>query len=212
MVDKKVLWMLGELRGFEKPKIKLEQYATSAEIAVSMMEFIEDQVGFDNATVADLGCGCGMLMTTIAACYEPATVIGVDIDDDALKICSENLSIAEVHETCELIKTDALTVSDVLKPIFDIVVINPPFGTKNNEGIDMKFVRAGLSITKPGGSVYSLHKSSTRKFILQTGRNWENVESAECCAEMVWNLPATYKFHKSKAVDIQVDLIRFIKK
>lgn len=33
MPDKKTLWMLNELEGFEKPKIKLEQYATSSELA-----------------------------------------------------------------------------------------------------------------------------------------------------------------------------------
>lgn len=55
------------------------------------------------------------------------------------------------------------------------------------------------------------------------GRSWglflnyskirkKNIEfQAECCAEMRWQLPATYKFHKQKAVDIAVDLIHFKK-
>jgi hypothetical protein len=49
----------------------------------------------------------------------------------------------------------------VEKAIVDTVIMNPPFGTKNNEGIDVKFLRRGLEIAQH--SVYSFHKSSTRK-------------------------------------------------
>lgn len=43
---------------------------------------------------------------------------------------------------------------------FDTVLMNPPFGTKNNAGVDMKFLQMGIRLSC--GSVYSLHKSSTR--------------------------------------------------
>lgn len=43
---------------------------------------------------------------------------------------------------------------------FDTIVTNPPFGTKNNCGIDMLFVQTGISMAS--GAVYSFHKSSTR--------------------------------------------------
>ncbi|CAI5444865.1 unnamed protein product [Caenorhabditis angaria] len=213
MPDKQVLWMLEKLEGFEKPKIQFEQYATSAELAVSMMEMIDSEVGIDDCLIADLGCGCGMLMTTIATCYEPQQIIGIDIDEDALEICSRNIESTEIEEKCEIIRGNALEIRNIFKqPIFDIVVLNPPFGTKNNSGIDMKFVENAISICRPGGSVFSLHKSSTRDFILKTARKWEDLEKVETIAEMRWNLPATYRFHKQKAVDIQVDLVHFLKK
>lgn len=44
--------------------------------------------------------------------------------------------------------------------IFDTVVMNPPFGTKHNAGMDMKFLAAGFNLAR--SAVYSLHKSSTR--------------------------------------------------
>lgn len=44
--------------------------------------------------------------------------------------------------------------------VFDTVVMNPPFGTKHNAGMDMKFLLAGINIANT--AVYSLHKSSTR--------------------------------------------------
>src|ERR1700689_4639923 len=42
--------------------------------------------------------------------------------------------------------------------------MNPPFGTKNNEGIDWEFVQVALRLVRPGGRIYSLHKTSTRPF------------------------------------------------
>ncbi|KAF1761767.1 hypothetical protein GCK72_010023 [Caenorhabditis remanei] len=211
MPDKKVLWMLNQLEGFEKPKIKLEQYATSSELAVSMMEMINELVGLDGVKLVDVGCGCGMLMTTAATLYEPESVLGIELDEDALKVCARNIEFADVQERCEVLQADVLdSETDLPRGTFDVAIINPPFGTKNNTGVDMKFVQVGLELIRTGGSVFSLHKSSTRDFILKTANKWENVK-ADCCAQMRWCLPATYKFHKQKAVDIDVDLIQFKK-
>ena len=44
--------------------------------------------------------------------------------------------------------------------MFDTVIMNPPFGTKHNVGIDMKFLQVGLDLSQD--VVYSLHKTSTR--------------------------------------------------
>uniref|UniRef100_A0A1I7TEP0 Methyltransferase-like protein 5 n=1 Tax=Caenorhabditis tropicalis TaxID=1561998 RepID=A0A1I7TEP0_9PELO len=211
MPDKKILWMLNELEGFENPKIKLEQYATSSELAVSMIEMINDIVGLNGAKVVDIGCGCGMLMTTAASLYEPESVLGIDIDEDALEICSRNIETAEVNERCDTLHADIFDPnSDLPCGSFDVALINPPFGTKNNAGIDIKFVKVGLELVRPGGSVFSLHKTSTRDYILKTANKWDSIQT-ECCAQMRWKLPATYKFHKQKAVDIDVDLMHFKK-
>ena len=43
---------------------------------------------------------------------------------------------------------------------FDTIVMNPPFGTKNNAGMDMCFLETGVELAV--NSVYSLHKTSTR--------------------------------------------------
>ncbi|VDM72066.1 unnamed protein product [Strongylus vulgaris] len=88
--------------------------------------------------------------------------------------------------------------------------MNPPFGTKNNAGIDLLFVKAGIQMLRIGGSVFSLHKSATRDYILKSANKWDNTE-AKCVAQLRWDLPATYKFHKKKSVDIDVDLIHYKK-
>lgn len=52
--------------------------STSSQIhnLVAIVDYIDDLVGLEGSTVADLGCGCGMLMIAIAAAYEPSYVLG----------------------------------------------------------------------------------------------------------------------------------------
>ena len=70
----------------------------------------------------------------------------------------------------------------------DTVVMNPPFGTKHNKGLDMKFLQVNkfhllhlaeimISFSQTGlemasRAVYSLHKSSTRDHVLSKVKEW----------------------------------------
>lgn len=94
---------------------------------------------------------------------------------------------------------------------FDLIIMNPPFGTKNNEGTDLRFVQTALKFLKPGGgSVYSLHKTSTREGIMRKTATWEAV-TPNVVAELRWELPKTYKHQRKQTLDIAVDLIRYKK-
>lgn len=90
---------------------------------------------------------------------------------------------------------------------FEVVIMNPPFGTKHNKGLDVKFLQTGISMASR--SVYSLHKTSTREHILKKAADWG--VSAQVLAELRYDLPNTYKHHKKSSVDIHVDFIRFSK-
>lgn len=70
----------------------------------------------------------------------------------------------------------------------------------------MKFLKAGLNLATK--AVYSLHKTSTREHILKVCADWQ--VKAEVIAELRYDIPATYKHHKKKSVDIVVDFYRFI--
>lgn len=72
----------------------------------------------------------------------------------------------------------------------------------------MKFLRAGLHLASK--AVYSLHKTSTREHILKVCSDWG--VKAEVVAELKYDVPATYKHHKKKSVDIEVDFYRFCPK
>merc|ERR1712154_535747 len=91
--------------------------------------------------------------------------------------------------------------SDTEKPIvIDTVLMNPPFGTKGNKGIDVAFLKAGLSFNPK--AVYSLHKSSTREFLVKKFKNLYPDYEIKVLAEMRYDLKSTYEFHKKKSVDI----------
>lgn len=89
--------------------------------------------------------------------------------------------------------------------MFDTVIMNPPFGTKKNSGIDMKFLEIALKLAKK--TVYSLHKTSTRNYVLKKGRDYG--ANGKVIAELRYDIPNVFKFHKKSSVDIQVDFIRF---
>ena len=90
----------------------------------------------------------------------------------------------------------------------DTVVMNPPFGTRV-KGADMGFLRAALAVARPGGAVYSLHKSSTRAHVEKIARVVFRAARAEVLAEMRYDLPRTYAHQREANVEIEVDLWRF---
>ena len=71
----------------------------------------------------------------------------------------------------------------------------------------MKFLQNALSLAST--TVYSLHKRTTRGHILKKAREWNS--EPEVLAELRFDLPKTYKFHKKQSLDIAVDFIRFEK-
>ena len=55
-------WKLQEAEGFRRPKIKLEQYATNAELAANILVTMDETFDdIEEKVVADFGCGCGIL-------------------------------------------------------------------------------------------------------------------------------------------------------
>jgi len=207
--------MLQDVKQFDKPVAVWEQYPTSPHIAAHMLYTIDsvyDDV--DGKIVGDLGCGCAMLGIA-AAVMGCSQVIGIDIDPNALSIAQENCEEFEV-ENIDFIMADIeklrLNGSDFhsqnknknKKKPFDVVVMNPPFGTKN-KGADMIFLQKAIELSTT--TVYSLHKSSTREHILKKAKEW-NV-GAEVVAKLRWDIPKMYNFHKKQSVDVDVDFIRF---
>ena len=89
--------------------------------------------------------------------------------------------------------------------IVDTVITNPPFGTKNNEGIDVQFLKTAIRLARQ--AVYSFHKTSTRSYMIKLIRESWGLD-VEVVAQMKFDIPNMYKFHKQKSVDVDVDLIR----
>ncbi|XP_071475195.1 rRNA N(6)-adenosine-methyltransferase METTL5 isoform X3 [Marmota flaviventris] len=130
--------------------------------------------------------------------------VGFDIDEDALEIFNRNVEEFELTNV-DIIQCDVCSLSNRMSKSFDTVIMNPPFGTKNNKGTDMAFLKTALEMART--AVYSLHKSSTREHVQKKAAEWKI--KIDIIAELRYDLPALYNFHKKKSVDIEVDLIRF---
>ncbi|PIA13986.1 S-adenosyl-L-methionine-dependent methyltransferase [Coemansia reversa NRRL 1564] len=211
---------LGEVASFKDPKIQLEQYPTTAHLASRVLYTAETAYGdISDKAVVDLGCGCGML-SIAAAMMGASSVVGIDIDSDALAAAQDNMGALEVEDTVELVRadlchrpadSDALELNQQqfsgMRQKFDTAVLNPPFGTKpGNKGIDVLFLQAACLMARD--AVYSLHKSSTREHLIKKVQSWGY--ECEVLAELKFDIPMMYKFHKKKTVDVQVDLLRIV--
>lgn len=71
----------------------------------------------------------------------------------------------------------------------------------------MKFLEVAMDCSNV---VYSLHKTTTREYILKKADRLGF--KSRVVAELKYDLPKTYQFHKKDSKDIAVDLFRFEKK
>lgn len=198
---------LQQVDGFDDPKILLEQYATRPHIAACMLHTISATFGdLEDKLVADLGCGCGVLSIG-SAMLGAGAITGFDLDTDALLQFSQNIEDFEM-DNIDIIKADITRIGNEWEDKFDTVIMNPPFGTKHNKGLDLVFLQRGLMMART--AVYSLHKTSTREHIKKKAEDWG--VQAQVVAELKYDLPQTYKHHKKLSQDIHVDFIRFHKK
>merc|ERR1711864_6118 len=195
---------LQQVEEFDQPKILLEQYPTRPHIAACMLHTMAASFGdIQDKMVADLGCGCGVLAIGCGM-LGAGFVTGFDVDSDALDLFSQNIEDFEM-DNIDMINIDTKRLGQGLEKSFDTVVMNPPFGTKHNKGLDLVFLQTGIMMAR--GAVYSLHKTATRDHVLKRAREWG--VKPQVLAELRYDLPATYKHHKKASVDIQVDFIRF---
>lgn len=56
--------ILSQVKGFQNPKITLEQYLTDQNLAIKIFDAIDDDFDIQNKSMADLGAGTGMLSIT----------------------------------------------------------------------------------------------------------------------------------------------------
>ncbi|KAJ8271023.1 hypothetical protein GJAV_G00121900 [Gymnothorax javanicus] len=190
---------------FDEPKVYLEQYPTSPHIAACMLYTIHNTFDdIQDKLVADLGCGCGVLSIG-AGMLDAGLCVGFDIDEDALDTFKVNAQDFELTNL-DIIQCDVCSLGPAMfTKKFDTIIMNPPFGTKQNKGMDMQFLKAALNMART--SVYSLHKTATREHIQKKANDWK--VKMDVVAELRYDLPASYKFHKKKSVDIEVDFVRF---
>lgn len=201
MKKKELEMILQKVPSFDKPTAELEQYLTPANIAADII-FIAYQFGdMEDKIVLDLGCGTG-IFSFGASLAGAQKVVGIDIDKNSIKIAKEY-----AKETKQKITFMTKDVEDV-EIECDTVIMNPPFGAqKSNLKADRKFIEKGFEISSV---IYSLHLSKTVPFIEKLVSSLKGEISYS--KNYIFPIKHTFDFHKKKALDYEVSLLRIITK
>ncbi|MCP3682293.1 MAG: methyltransferase [bacterium] len=181
---------LSKLKVFDNPKLKQEQYATDSEIAADVLWLAYMSDDIKGKTVADLGCGTGILGIGCLL-LGAKKVYFVDSDEEALEIAKQN---ANKMKKAEFVNCD---VNDFKKKV-DVVIQNPPFGTKKIHA-DKIFLEKAFSIAKV---VYSFHKLTSYKFISKLSKDYKFMVTH--VLRFYMPLKKTHKFHMKKVKNIEV--------
>jgi len=192
---------LETLRPHPAPDPRLEQYTTPAAVAAEMLftaAYIHDDI--EGKLVADLGCGTGRLGIG-ALLLGARRLVGVDIDPRAVSVAVENAAAAGVQGRSHWVAGDVAA----LRGGFDTALMNPPFGTRQRH-LDARFLQEALRMAEV---VYSLHKSSTRRFVTDFIRRRGGRVSALLQVEL--EIPRMFSFHEKARRRVAVDLYRVVR-
>jgi rRNA N6-adenosine-methyltransferase METTL5 len=193
---KRLKMELSRVRGFHKMSVGLEQYLTPPDIAASMIYLAHTTYNdIEHKTILDLCCGTGML-SIACSFFSPSYILGVDLCPEALRVFRGNSEMFGV--SCDLLRC-SIEECGAINHTFDTAVMNPPFGTKVKHA-DVRAVDRALELCKV---VYSLHKSSTREYLLR------RYSKAQVLAKIKYDIPRAHSFHKKDLKVVEVDLIRF---
>ena len=194
MKRKELQRILSQLKPL-RPKIKFEQYATPADVAATLLWYAYMDGNIAGRSVADLGCGNGILAIG-AKLLGAERVIGIDIDEDAIKTARKNAAQLglEVDFLC-------MDIGDFNEKV-DTVVMNPPFGIQSKYK-DVDFLIKAFQVAE---FVYSIHKSGSDEFIFRFA---QGKARAYKLTQELFSIPATFDFHKRKVFRIDVSLWKF---
>ncbi|MBU0460715.1 MAG: METTL5 family protein [Nanoarchaeota archaeon] len=150
---------LSKLQEYTEPSFELEQYATPAHIAAEWIWSMALKGEVAGKIILDAACGPGILGIGLLL-MGARKVYFLDKDEKIIQVCIENYNQIkkkyEIGEAEFIIEDVTLFDAEV-----DIVVQNPPFGTKEKH-IDKIFLEKAFSTAKV---VYSMHKYSTKRFV-----------------------------------------------
>jgi len=191
------------LKSIPNPKVELEQYEIPGELAAQILNIAYLSGDLKNKIIVDFGCGSGKL--AIGSLLMGAKkVIGIDKDENVLKITEDNIKIAEdltkqkIHNKINLICED---ISNWKEEV-DTVIQNPPFGIQSLHA-DRLFVKKALEC---GKKIYSLHRhyEKSRDFLKKLIE--QNDGKVEKIIKFKYRIPYMFKFHKKPYVIYDVDL------
>jgi putative methylase len=217
---------LGPVQDFQDPSPQLEQYATSPEVAASLVHVADQrgdltggdgdgqaerddgQAGSDEpaddegTTVLDLGTGTGMLALA-AALRSPRRVIGIDVDPAPLRTARENAARVGATTNVEWVVGDA-TDLPLSMPGRVVVLSNPPFGAQDgNEHADRAFLD---QIRDVADVSYTVHNAGSEEFVRAYAADHDAVVTDAFAVEL--DVDNQFAFHDQERATVDAEAFR----
>lgn len=199
---------LSRLEGFKSANEMHEQYPTEPEIAADMLWTLYMRGEIAGKTVADFGAGNGILGIG-ALILGAEKAVFVDKDAEAMRIARQNYDNIRTEAGNLLCIGEAEFIVSDIKDYdgkADIVLQNPPFGTRERHA-DRDFLAKAFKVAC---KVWSFHKTSTDKFVEAFAKD----SGFEIKERLRYSFPlhASQKHHTRKIHRIDVTLYRIEKK
>ncbi|MDO5845787.1 MAG: METTL5 family protein [Methanocorpusculum sp.] len=187
---------LQNVKGFPAPRPELEQYITPAPLAARFLfdAFMHNDI--EGLSVADLGCGTGML--SIGAALLGAEVAGIDTSAAALAVGEKNAAAAGVSIAFQ---QGTISPATVAADSFDTVVMNPPFGAQV-EHADRPFIEAALSAAPVVWGIFNKGSIPFIKAYTKEKAAVTDMVSAQL------SIPRQFAFHTKDVLEIPVEILR----
>jgi len=184
----------------KEPKVHLEQYTTSSNIAADLLWNAYSLGDIENKKVIDLGCGTGIFAVGAALLGE-GEVIGVDVDPDAIEIAKHQASKIGVDNIIKFILGDVQNFTGSA----DTVIQNPPFGAQKakRKEADRIFMKRAIEIAPV---VYSFHIKETEEFVEKFFASLNG--QVTCRFYYSLPIPRIYHFHEKEKINIDVVVLR----
>jgi putative methylase len=176
--------------------VALEQYTIPADLAADILFqacYVYDDI--ENKSVVDLGTGTGRLALG-ASMLGAAYVVGVDLDLPSIGVALKHAKLLGAGP--DWIHGDI----ECLRGRVDTVLMNPPFGTKQPHA-DVHFLEVALAL---GMTVYSIHKSATRRYLMRWLKG--RVDVADRILSTRMEIPHQFSFHRKQRHQVEIDVFR----
>ncbi|HLS99970.1 MAG TPA: methyltransferase [Acholeplasma sp.] len=133
-------------------------------------------------SILDIGCGNGAIMLYLSQKFE-GLIYGAEIQESRYQLALKNIKDNNLENRLTVFNCDVKTLRH--KPVFDIIVSNPPFFKVNNEtkrsiDLDMEIAKHELTLNletlveaaknniKHGGLFFMVHKADRLEEIIIT--------------------------------------------
>ena len=142
------------------------------ETEILVETIIENTNENEETNILDIGTGSGNIAITLAKHLPNSKITAIDKSKDALKIAVKNSELNNVKERINFIENDILNNQNLFDNVFDLVVSNPPYISKeeyNNLEPELNKHEPSIALTDfSDGVIFYKNISKQAKNLLNT--------------------------------------------